>query len=253
MDGAKLLIAHRSIRERLITSNVRLVAVIAKPFARGGFMRYSDLFQEGVIGLMQAVDRYDPYMGYEFSTMATWWIRQAITRAVADKERAIRLPVHVVDRVNRLRHQQHNLSVRYGRPPTDSELAEGMPGETLETTRELLGWDRPVLPLPAGVRSHDYDLELASEIERSEWRLIIQRAMVDIPVRNRRVLRLRFGLAGASQSTLQEIADTLGVTREWVRQMEDRSLRGLRRWFEKHGIRCKKGMAPPKADAEPSV
>ncbi|MGD8624925.1 MAG: sigma-70 family RNA polymerase sigma factor [Anaerolineae bacterium] len=224
-------------RDHLIMANTRLVISIAKKY-QGQGVPFQDLIQEGNLGLMKAVDKFDPDRGYKFSTYATWWIRQAITRAIANQGRTIRLPVHVGDSIARLYRASQRLEQEYGRKPNVNELADEMglePGRVRwikRVAREPLSLQRPV--------GEEEDSELGSFIEDDKTPLPTETAELSIlgstleelldtlTPREARILRMRFGLDDGYQHTLEEIGDRLGVTRERVRQIEKRALQRLR-------------------------
>jgi RNA polymerase primary sigma factor len=223
-------------KRRLIEANLRLVMSITRNYTRAG-VPLLDLIQEGNLGLIRAVEKFDYRMGFKLSTYATWWIRQAVTRALADQGRTIRLPTHVAERVRRLLRVRRQLAQKLSREPTPAELARET-GEKEDKVAELLGLvDDPVsLDSPVGdgesffadliedVSSAQPDESTAVELRSGE----LARALATLNPRMRRVLALRFGLDGQQARTLEEIGSELGVTRERVRQLESRALRELR-------------------------
>jgi len=223
-------------KKRLIESNLRLVMSITRSYTRAG-VPLLDLIQEGNLGLIRAVEKFDYRLGYKLSTYATWWIKQAVSRALADQGRTIRLPTHVAERVRRLLRARRQLAQKLSREPTPAELAKET-GETEEKVVDLLGLvDDPVsLDSPVGDgESFFADLiEDESSAQPDERTAIehrhgeLSRAIALLAPRMQRVLVLRFGLDGEGPRTLEDIGAELGVTRERVRQLESRALRELR-------------------------
>ena len=223
-------------KRRLIESNLRLVMAITRNYTRAN-VPLLDLIQEGNLGLIRAVEKFDYRLGYKLSTYATWWIRQAITRALADQGRTIRLPVHVADQVRRLLRARRQLAQKLNREPTLAELArESQQSE--ERVRELLELvENPVsLETPVGDGESLYgDLiedvhSLAPHEQTAEHARgrELAGALEQLNPRMRRVVSLRFGLDGGAPQTLEEVGSELGITRERVRQLETRALRELR-------------------------
>jgi RNA polymerase primary sigma factor len=223
-------------KRRLIESNLRLVMSITRNYTKAG-VPLLDLIQEGNLGLIRAVEKFDYKMGYKLSTYATWWIRQAVTRALADQGRTIRLPVHVADQVRRLLRARRQLAQKLNREPSLAELAKETQ-QSEERVRELLELvDDPVsLETPVGDGESLYgdlieDINSAAPDERTAQRARAKEllgALSQLNPRMQRVLALRFGLDGESPQTLEEVGSELGITRERVRQLETRALRELR-------------------------
>jgi RNA polymerase primary sigma factor len=222
-------------KRRLIESNLRLVMSITRNYVNSG-VPLLDLIQEGNLGLIRAVEKFDYKMGYKLSTYATWWIRQAVTRAIADQGRTIRLPVHVVDQVRRVMRARRILTQKLNRDPLPDEIAKES-GFDIKRVNELLDLvEDPVsLETPVGdgdsmyadmiedVNSAQPEVTLAEMLRSAE----LQTALSHLSERMRHVLELRFGLSGAVPKTLEEVGTELGVTRERVRQLESRALREL--------------------------
>ncbi len=227
----------KEARKRLIESNLRLVISVAKKY-RGRGVSFEDLIQEGNSGLIKAVERFDPDMGNRFSTYATWWIRQAVTRAVADHARTVRLPSHVVDALFRLRRADNALSIELGRDPSEEELAEWL-GIKPEEVRRLREVSQPIGSINARVGAEEGaemgDLlpdERAGDdyarVEIGQWEGTLHEAVESLPEREARILKMRHGLDGSKTRTLREVSEALGISQERARQVEIKALRTIR-------------------------
>ncbi len=229
-------------KQRLIEANLRLVVSVARRYSQSsGGITLLDLIQEGNLGLIRAVDKYDHKTGYKLSTYATWWIRQAISRAIADKSRLIRLPVHINETLGRVRRTSRELASRMGREPTVQELADELAMPVDKVTQLMTMGNAPVsLDQPMG---EEGDSSLGDLVEDSQgvdpdqqaaeisMRAAVQKALTALPERERRIIELRFGLdegGGGQPRTLEEVGQQLGVTRERIRQIEAKVLRKLR-------------------------